>query len=148
MKLPVLSLAATAAALCACADPYNPPPPGPPAYAAPVAAAPPMGSAVPTDACFRSSDIRNHTVGDDHTLYIDVAGRDVYRIGMSGACLAAAMPSDPIVMRQPPGTSIICRPIDMDISISKGGISSPCIVNSIVRLTPSEVAALPPRLRP
>lgn len=144
MKLALASLIAAGAALAACAEYYPPPPlPGPPLPPPPLA-----GTALAPGDCFRSMDIRNHTVGDDRTLYLDVSGRGVYRVGMSGACLAGSVSSDPIVMRQPPGSQIICRPIDLDIAIHKGGFSSPCIVESIVRMTPAEVDALPPRLRP
>lgn len=152
MKLALASLAAAAAALAACADYYGPPPPPLPPPGAPVVPLPPPpppGAALAPGDCFRSSDIRNHTIGDDRTLYVDVRGSGVYRIGMAGSCLAGAISSDPLVMRQPPGSPIICRPIDMDVAISRGGgFTSPCIVESIVRLTPAEVDALPPRLRP
>ena len=30
-------------------------------------------------ACFRTRDLRNHTVEGDKTLYFDVSGRSVYR---------------------------------------------------------------------
>jgi hypothetical protein len=145
MKLAFTAVLGAAAALAACADYYPPPPPPPPP--------PPAVAVVPmADGCFRTHDITNHTVGDDRTLYISVNNRDVYRLEMSGACLAGAMSSDPIVMREPPGTPYACRPIDLDISITKGGlqtgIPTPCIVQSMTRLTPAEVAALPPRIRP
>lgn len=141
MKFALASLAAVTASLAACAEYYPPPPPpGPVAMMAPGALPPPM--------CFRTSDIRNHTVGDDSTLYINVSGRAVYRVEMAGACLAGATSSDPLVMRLPPGSPVACRPIDLDISISKGGIASPCIVRSLTAMTPDQVAALPPRMRP
>jgi len=98
--------------------------------------------------CFRSSDIRNHSVGDERTMYLDVSGRGVYRVDMSAACLAGASSSDPIVMRQPPGSNIICRPIDLDITVSRGSFESRCIVVGVSPLTPDQVAALPPRARP
>jgi len=142
MKLALVSLAAAAAGLAACTDYPPPPPPGPPL--------PPLasGASLPTGQCFRSSEIRNHAVGDDRTLYINVRGREYYRVAMSGACLAGAISSDPIILRSPPGSQIVCRPIDLDISVSKGGFASPCIVDGIERMTPEQVAALPPRLRP
>lgn len=142
MKTPLLLLAAAAAGLAACTDYPPAPPPGSPLPP------PPPGASLARGDCFRAMDIRNHTIGDDRTLYINVAGRDVYRVGMSGACLAGAMPGDPIITRRPPGNEIICRPIDMDIAISKSGFNSPCIVDSIVRLTPAGIEALPPKLRP
>ena len=139
-----------AATLAGCADDYyayNPPPPpaavvvpAAPAYAAPAVAVAP--------ACFYTRDIRNHTIGDDRTLYLNVNDRAVYRVEMSGACLAGATSSDPIVIRNPPGSNNVCRPIDLDIGVSIGGFNHTCIVSSIAPMTPAEIAALPPRLRP
>lgn len=146
MKLALFALAAAGAGLSACAPYYPPPPPPPPPISDAVAVAPAPGLA--PGQCFRTQEIRNHTVGGDRTLYLDVAGRDVYRVEMNGACLAGATSSDPLIMRQPPGSAIVCRPLDLDVAVSRGGFSSPCIVGSITRLTPGEVAALPPRLRP
>jgi hypothetical protein len=144
MKFALLTALGAATALVACA-PYAAPPPPPGAMIPPP---PPPGASLASGDCFRTSDIRNHTIGDNRTLFVDVSGRGVYRIGMSGACLAGAVQSDPLVMRQPPGSAIACRPIDLDIAIGRPGFTSPCIVESIVRMTPAEVEALPPRLRP
>lgn len=149
MKLALIALTGATAALAACAEYYPPPPPGVPVAA--VAPAPPdafvPGQLAPGQ-CFRTQEIRNHTIGDDRTLYLDVAGRDVYRVDMSGSCLAGATSSDPLIMRQPPGSAIVCRTIDLDIAVDKGGFTSPCIVSGIGRLSPEQVAALPPRIRP
>jgi hypothetical protein len=127
----------TAAGLAACAAP---PPPLPATDAV----------ALSGGACFRSADMQGHTFGDDKTMYLSVRGEGVYRVGMRTNCLAGAWSSDPIITRQPPGSSYICRPIDMDIAVAHrgGGFTSACIVDSIAKLTPAEVAALPPRLRP
>lgn len=141
--LAILGVLGAAATLAACQD-YSGPPaaaPAAPAYAAPAAATVP--------ACFRTQDIRNHTVADGHTAYIDVGGRAVYRIETSGDCFAGATSTDPIVMREPPGSTQICKPIDMDLSVAiGGGLPIHCIVSSVTPMTPQEVAALPPRLRP
>jgi hypothetical protein len=98
-------------------------------------------------ACFRRSDIRNHTVGGPKTLYFDVAGRDVYRVEMSNPCLTSAVSSDPLIMRNQTGTQSVCKPIDLDITVSAAGPSH-CIVSSIAKLSPAEVAALPKKMRP
>lgn len=146
MKLLLAAALALALPLAACAAK---PPPGDMAGVLPPA--PPPGTRLASADCFRSADIRNHTIGDSRTLFLSVRNRDVYRVGMSGACLAGAFPSDFLVTRQPPGSSLICAPIDMDVAISKGtsgGFETPCIVESIVKLTPAQVAALPPKLRP
>jgi hypothetical protein len=145
MRLAIVVLAASAAALSAAATTTGALAAKPPALATP---APASGTGLPTGQCFRSSDIRNHTIADRHTLLIDVRGKETYRITMNGAFLAGAVSSDPIITRQPPGSSIICKPIDMDIAISRGGFPSHCIVDSIVKLSPEEVAALPRKLKP
>jgi len=41
----------------------------------------------PGGKCIYVRDLRNHTVGDDHTLYFNLAGRDVYRVTASNAWL-------------------------------------------------------------
>jgi len=114
----------------------------------PLGPPPPSGAGLPTGQCFRSQDIRNHTIGDRSTLLLNVRGKESYRVTMKGSCLAGATSSDPIVTRSPPGSTIICKPIDMDVSISKGGFATPCIVDSIVRMSPDEIAALPKKLKP
>jgi hypothetical protein len=43
---------------------------------------------------------------------------------------------------------MICRPLDMDMAISRGGFETPCIVDSIVKMSAEEVAALPSKIRP
>ncbi|THD82589.1 MAG: hypothetical protein E7812_01725 [Phenylobacterium sp.] len=99
--------------------------------------------------CFRTGQIRNHTIVDRSTALINVDGRDVYRIGVSGSCFAGATSSDPLVIRNPPGSTTVCKPIDLDLGVKvAGGPTNRCIVNSITKLTPAEVAALPRKLRP
>lgn len=145
MKLAIVALAASAAALSTAAMTTGALAAKPPALTTPP---PPSGAGLPAGQCFRSSDIRNHTIADRNTLLIDVRGKETYRITMNGGCLAGAISSDPIITRQPPGSSIICKPIDMDIAISRGGFPSHCIVDSIVKMSPQEVAALPRKLKP
>jgi hypothetical protein len=141
--LALMGALGAAATLAACADDdyaYAPPPPPAAVYGAPAVAVVP--------ACFYTRDIRNHTVGDDHTIYLNVNNRMVYRVELSNNCLAGATSSDPIVMRNPPGSNNVCRPIDLDIGVNTGGFTNRCIVSSIMPMSPAEVAALPPRLRP
>ena len=109
-----------------------------------VALALPAQAAKDDGTCFLTSDMRNHTVGDDHTLYFDVNGRSVWRAEMSNNCLAGSTSSDPIILRDRVGTGQICRPLDLDVGIR----GTRCIVKSLTKLTPAEVAALPKKLRP
>ncbi|HEV7383411.1 MAG TPA: hypothetical protein VGN89_00930 [Phenylobacterium sp.] len=98
----------------------------------------------PGGKCIYTRDLRNHTVGDDHTLYFDVGGRDVYRVTTSDACLAGATSSDPIVLRDRASTGRICDKLDWDISVH----GARCIVSGMSRLTPDEVKALPKHVKP
>jgi hypothetical protein len=132
------------AALSACQEYY-----GPSGAAAAPNYATPASATAPAHACFRTHDIRNHTFDGDHTAYIRLTDRSVYRIETNGACFAGATSSDPLVMRNPPGSTYVCRPIDLDIGVKvAGGPTSHCIVGGITPVTPAEVAALPPKLRP
>jgi hypothetical protein len=135
----IIALAAGAAAVGSVAIAAKP---------SPLSAPPASGTGLPTGQCIRSTEIRNHTIGDRSTLLISVQGKGAYRVTMKGSCLAGATSSDPIITRSPPGSIIICKPIDMDVSISKGGFPTPCIVDSIVKMAPEEVAALPKKLKP
>ena len=99
--------------------------------------------------CFRMQDIRNHTVGDDHTLYLSIGGQSVYHLEMSNNCLGGSSSSDAIVLKER-GSSSICQAIDLDISatVSGGGLSSRCIVDTLIQLTPAQVSALPKKVKP
>jgi len=138
MRLVIIALAAMATVGAAVAAPNPALPP-----------APAKGTGLPTGQCFRSHDIRNHTIVDNKTLLLSVNRKDVYRIAVTG-CLAGAISSDPIVTRNPPGSAIVCRPLDLDIAIGRTGGSFPaqCIVDSISKLSPEQVAALPKKYRP
>ena len=100
--------------------------------------------------CFRVSQIQNHTKGDAKTLYLSVKPkRQVYRLGMSGSCLAGVNSSDPLVLETVGGSDMVCRPLDLDLKVKVGaGGLTPCIIKDITRLTPDQVAALPPKVRP
>jgi hypothetical protein len=139
MRLATIALAVTAAGLTTTAIARD---------TAALSPAPPSGTGVTGADCFRTHDLRNHTIADRQTLLVDYNGRATYRITVRGACLAGASSSDPIVIREPPGNHIVCKPIDLDVSVAKGGVPSRCIVDSVVKMTPAEVAALPSRLRP
>ncbi len=106
------------------------------------------GAATAADQCFRTQDMKSHKIVDDHTLYVGVGARDVYRFEMKGACLAAADNTDPLVIETVADRGTVCTALDLNLSISRGGMTSPCITERIVKLTPEEVAAIPKGLRP
>ncbi len=137
MKFTIAALILAGVGLAACAD-----------YPTRSASASDMAvNASDTSACFRTSQMRNHTVVDDRTIYVD-GGNGIYKVTTGNACFSAAGPSDPLVIKTPGGSGMVCKPIDLDLAVSRSGFVSPCIISGIVRMTPAEVAALPPKLKP
>jgi hypothetical protein len=141
--LALLGLIGAAATFAACGPAFGQNAPAAPAHGAPAAA-----TARVTPTCFRSHDILSHTLADDKTIYINVNNRDYYRVTTEGNCFAGATSSDPLIMRSPPGTTYICKPIDMDLGVIKSGFTNRCIVGAITPLSREDVAALPRRLKP
>jgi hypothetical protein len=116
-----------------------------PAYGA-VAASP--DAKLPAAACIRPGDIVNSRLGRDrHSLYLLVNGRGTYRLEVSGACLKGASRIDPVSIRSADGFSRACRPRELAVDISKGGVR-PCFLQSIALLTPAQARALPKNERP
>jgi hypothetical protein len=105
--------------------------------------------AAPGDACFRTSEIAAHRKADDHTLNVKVGLKDVYRLTTKSSCLMGMSRSDALVIKAPP-SGLVCKAIDLDLAIrqSSHGPATPCIVDSIVKLTPAQVDALPKDQRP
>ncbi|CAN5694081.1 DUF6491 family protein [soil metagenome] len=98
--------------------------------------------------CFRVSQMDGHTVGDSSTLYVGVRNKEVFRIDMHGACLAGANMGDPLVIETVGGSDLVCKPIDLDLKVAGTIGLSPCMVKSITKLTPPQIASLPPKLKP
>lgn len=139
MKAPLATSLIMSALVAGCAQTPQPPANLPPP--------PAQGAGLASGQCFRSSDMRGHKVVDASTMLVR-ARSNVYRLTFAGSCAAGAVSSDPIVTRVPPGSATVCRPLDLSLSIAKGGFPTPCIVSSIDMLTPEQVAELPKRLRP
>lgn len=144
MKLAIISLAAATAALSVAALSTT----ALAAKVSPLGDPPESGTGLTGAQCFRKHDMRNHTVVDNKTMLVDVRGQGVYRLTMRGACLSGATNSDPIITRNRTGSDIACRPIDFDIAGTQHGFASHCIVDSVVKLTPEQLAAVPPKLKP
>ncbi len=123
MKIAILLIGATAIAIAG------------PAAAAPEAAA---------KSCFRTSDIGNHSVGDNHTLYLNVGDRDVYKVTMRNTCLGGVSSSDAIELNNRTGSQAICEASDLDVRTTLaggGGLPARCLVDEITKLGPAEAAA-------
>jgi hypothetical protein len=106
--------------------------------------------------CFLATAIGDHTVGGPHTLYFKVKDRAnmhalaFYRVEISGRCQAGmnsstehggfAIGSIDRLGAAPP----VCS--RTDLRVTAGGLD--CTVDSLTRMTSTEVAALPRGIRP
>jgi hypothetical protein len=100
--------------------------------------------------CFFITQFEGWRAADDKTVYIRVGGRDIYRLGMAGSCPELTAP-DAHLITKTRGPDTICSAIDWDLSVSESGpraFPTPCIVGSMQKLSPSEAAELPKKLRP
>jgi len=111
-------------------------------FGTPATAAAP-GATLSGDDCILLQDVRNHTVVDQNTMLLDVFRKGVYRVTTAQACFRSAVSSDPIRF-DTRGREKICKAEHLGLS----GRSGWCGAQSIVKLTPEEVAALPRKLKP
>ncbi|HEX5278630.1 MAG TPA: DUF6491 family protein [Micropepsaceae bacterium] len=100
-------------------------------------------------ACFFSRDFQQWRAPDASTIMIRVGVNRFYRLDLSAPCPTLQFPSTYLVnvFR---GSDAVCGPLDWDIRVAQypAGVTEQCIVKSMTQLTPEQVAAIPPRLRP
>jgi hypothetical protein len=81
-------------------------------------------------------------------IYIKVNLNDVYRLDLSGGSPQLLDPSVHLV-NVVRGSNSICSALDFDLSVSDyHGFRTPLIVKSMRKLSPAEIAAIPPKFRP
>jgi hypothetical protein len=93
--------------------------------------------------CFFISQWTGTSALDDKTLLLRVNHRDVYKVGVSGGANELKYPGTFLVSRN--SGSTICSHLDLWLSTSDttSRIKTPLIANSLVKLTPAEIAAIP-----
>jgi len=133
MRLTV-TLAAAAALLAEGASPA--------AFAAP--APPPKYD---KNQCFYSPNVDSFAAPDNKTLYVRVGVRNIYRFEMVGPCQDIDW-NQRLVLVARPGPWI-CERMDAEVITHGPGIGrQTCFVQHMHKLTPEEIAALPPRAKP
>jgi hypothetical protein len=106
-----------------------------------VSAQPPARS---DNQCFYTRNINGFQASDDHTVYIRVGVRDIYRLDLMTDCTGLTFRQG-IGLESTPGDPWICSPIQATVVYRDTGIHNRCPVSNIHKLTPAEVAALPKR---
>jgi len=107
------------------------------------------GSTPERGACFFSNQFESWRAPDDKTIFIRVGLSRFYRLDLAAACSGITWPSSHLINRIH-GPNTICKPLDWDLSVSDsaGGFAQGCIVKSMTKLTPEEVASIPPKFKP
>jgi hypothetical protein len=117
-------------------------------WAGTASAEPEVPAAVPGASCFSMTQLGGWKSPSPTVIYYQVRQHDVYRVDLEVGERRLQWPSMHLVTRVH-GGSFICSPLDLDISVSDlNGIADRVIPKSITKLTPDQIAAIPPEYRP
>jgi hypothetical protein len=97
------------------------------------------------ESCFRLSHLDNSRMADDnHVMYMRVYGNQYYRMDFANSCNSSG--NEPLILHPVDNSDLICHAIDVNVSVRS--THEGCIPTGLRRLTPDEVAAIPPVDRP
>lgn len=100
----------------------------------------------PKRQCFWASQVNNFAAQSDRVVNIRVGVNDVYSLEIFGVCPEIDW-TQSIGLVSTMGDSI-CQGLDAELIVPSAIGPQRCAVRNIRKLTPAEVAALPPRARP
>lgn len=103
--------------------------------------------AKPVTPCFFSRDWMGWRAPDDHTLYLRVNVKDIYRVDLVGGSSSLLWP-DSHLISEVRGSDSICNPIDLDLKVANDHIVEPLFVKALTKLTPEQIAAIPKKYLP
>ncbi|MGH6955325.1 MAG: hypothetical protein ACREEW_01515 [Caulobacteraceae bacterium] len=94
--------------------------------------------------CLRLSSIQNTKLRGERTLYLRSSTRAIYRIEFAHDCATAG--TEPLILHPVNNSGVVCGAIGLDVRVR--GTGEVCQPSTLTRLTPAEVAAIPPKYRP
>lgn len=98
--------------------------------------------------CFSASDWQGWKSPSPSVIYIRVRMHDVYQLDLSGGSSDLDWPDMHLITKFV-GTDWVCSPADLELYVADDhGFREPLIVKAITKLTPEEIAAIPPKFRP
>jgi hypothetical protein len=115
------------------------------------AAAPALAAARsdPGAPCFFVTQWRGWKSPAPDTLYLGVNNHDIYEVKLSGGGSSQLGWPDMHLVSINRGSGSICNALDLDLKIADtNGFAEPLIAKSLRKLSPAEVAAVPPKYRP
>jgi hypothetical protein len=102
-----------------------------------------------TNDCFWQRNVTSFAAPDDHTVYVKVNQRDVYRLDLMISCPDVDWNERVALVSSRGAGGSICGPLDAKIVSHATGIGAQsCPVKAMTKLTPAEIAALPKRAKP
>jgi hypothetical protein len=96
------------------------------------------------DACFHLSQVTNTRLVGMRTLYFRTSATTVYRMDFAADCNNVG--TEPLILHPFDNSGTICHAIDLDVRVR--GTGQMCNPTGLTRLTPDEIAAIPPADRP
>jgi len=99
--------------------------------------------------CFLSNTWQGWSASKDgDTLYFRININEIFQVGLTRGSHAHKYPGS-FLVNQVRGSNWICSPLDLDLTLADDtGMRQPLIARSLRKLTPAEVAAIPPKDRP
>jgi hypothetical protein len=99
--------------------------------------------------CFFVRDWQGWKSPSPNVIYLRVGVSQVYRLDLSVGSNQLQY-GDVHLFSRIWDSSWICSPLDLDLQVADnhGTFREPLIVKSITKLTPDEIAAIPPKFRP
>ena len=101
--------------------------------------------AKPVRQCFSTRQIDRSVVVDDSTINFKV-GKQVYQMKMAGPCPRLKNNIGGYIMNLR-GSDMICEPLDVQIIVNDN-VGGFCNANSLRKLSPAEIGALPKKDNP
>lgn len=108
--------------------------------------APAQAAAPEKRACFHASNVNGFRASDDRTVYLRVGVRDVYRLDLMSPCADVNWSERIGIVHR--GSPWICSGLDAEIVAPSPIGPHACPVQTLRKLTPAELAALPKKDRP
>ncbi|MDB5456914.1 MAG: hypothetical protein JWP92_2499 [Caulobacter sp.] len=102
--------------------------------------------ASPARQCFYANNVNGFSAVDDEHVYVRVGVKDVYAFKMFGRCPDVDWSWRLGLVSR--GGGFICSGFDAELIVPSSIGTQRCPVRDIRKLTPEEVAALPPKARP
>ncbi len=109
---------------------------------------PALAQPAPGPQCFSTTQIQHWRVANPRQINVRVNAGGVFQINLADDC-NGLMWSDNTPVIEPAAGGRICSATDLStIKVLEHGVSEHCIVRSVTRLSPGEIAALPRKATP